>query len=296
MGGIGIIVGDASVGINVNLWKLDTCHTYSNTSHGFYFNSPTAGVDCNAGTAINCDASLNGGDGFKIDKALKNSFVSCTAQLNTGIGFRFTTNAIANKMFGGDQDESNTAGNITIEAGSAGNCFFGVDDLGFTDNGTSTTYVNRLNTKLNSLYLGIGTDPLTVYVKRTAFTPILQGSTTAGTQTYSVQKGYYSRIGNTITFWIQITLSAKDGTTAGNLQISGLPASFTNLGITAGVNINSCDLVSIGAGYRPGAIINAGENIIRFVSLTDNASASYLSSTSVSNTSGFILTGSYFIN
>jgi hypothetical protein len=55
------------------------------------------------------------------------------------------------------------------------------------------------------------------------WTPVLFGNTTAGTNTYSVQKGSYFRIGNLVTVSGEITVSAKDAAMAGNLFISGLP-------------------------------------------------------------------------
>jgi hypothetical protein len=54
-----------------------------------------------------------------------------------------------------------------------------------------------------------------------AFTPTIVGSTSAGTATYTVQKGIYSKIGNVIEFVLEIAWSSHTGT--GNLRVSGLP-------------------------------------------------------------------------
>jgi hypothetical protein len=68
-----------------------------------------------------------------------------------------------------------------------------------------------------------------------SWTPTLEGSTTAGTQTYAVQLGRYIRTGNKVTVIGFIVLSAKDGATAGNIQIGGLPYATRNL-----TNLNPC--------------------------------------------------------
>jgi hypothetical protein len=57
------------------------------------------------------------------------------------------------------------------------------------------------------------------------FTPIIEGHSTAGTATYVVQSGRYTKIGNQVN--VQIDLSWNSGTGTGNLQIVGLP--FTNV-------------------------------------------------------------------
>jgi hypothetical protein len=82
-----------------------------------------------------------------------------------------------------------------------------------TDPGAGNLSVN------GSLKLGSGT-ALTTYQEGT-FTPTVIGSSTAGTASYGVQIGQYTKIGNRV--YINITLSYSGGTGTGNLQISGLP-------------------------------------------------------------------------
>ena len=53
------------------------------------------------------------------------------------------------------------------------------------------------------------------------FTPTVFGSTTAGTYTYTTQSGTYQRIGNVVTFQINVAWTA--GTGVGPLYIGGLP-------------------------------------------------------------------------
>ena len=60
----------------------------------------------------------------------------------------------------------------------------------------------------------------------TAWTPVITGVGSAGTGTYSVQAGFYTRIGNMVFLTATITWSAHTGT--GNMTITGLPFACRN--------------------------------------------------------------------
>ena len=62
------------------------------------------------------------------------------------------------------------------------------------------------------------------------FTPVIQGTTTAGTGTYTIQTGRYTKVGNVLNFWITLAWSAHTGT--GNMQVSGLPFTVNNDQVT----------------------------------------------------------------
>ncbi len=51
--------------------------------------------------------------------------------------------------------------------------------------------------------------------------PVIQGSSTAGTGTYSAQYGSYTKVGNAVTFTARVAWSAHTG--AGNMLVAGLP-------------------------------------------------------------------------
>lgn len=59
------------------------------------------------------------------------------------------------------------------------------------------------------------------------FTPTIEGTTTAGSGTYSVQVGHYTKIGNSVAFTAILVWSAHTGT--GNMNISGLPFTSANV-------------------------------------------------------------------
>ena len=79
----------------------------------------------------------------------------------------------------------------------------------------------------------------------TTFTPTVIGSTTAGTATYSVQEGYYTRIGNVV--YYTATLTWTGGTGTGNLYISGLPFMSRNTTAFAQGNVQPGSSLTVAA-------------------------------------------------
>ena len=55
------------------------------------------------------------------------------------------------------------------------------------------------------------------------FTPVIKGSTSEGTGTYTTQTGAYTKIGRLVNFALAVTITAHDGT--GSMRIDGLPFS-----------------------------------------------------------------------
>jgi hypothetical protein len=68
---------------------------------------------------------------------------------------------------------------------------------------------------------GTGTSELLNDYEEGTWTPVVEGSSTAGTATYGAQVGQYTKIGNRV--YVNLTVSYSEGTGTGNLQISGLP-------------------------------------------------------------------------
>jgi len=61
------------------------------------------------------------------------------------------------------------------------------------------------------------------HVENTTFTPAFAGSSTAGTFTYSQQRGHYTRVENLCFFRIYLEVSAVSVAPTGDLNITGLP-------------------------------------------------------------------------
>ena len=75
---------------------------------------------------------------------------------------------------------------------------------------------------------GTGTSELLADYEEGAFTPTVIGSVTAGTGTYSANNGFYTKVGDRVTFTIVINMSAHTG--SGNMRLAGLP--FTSSAVT----------------------------------------------------------------
>jgi hypothetical protein len=73
---------------------------------------------------------------------------------------------------------------------------------------------------------GTGTSELLNDYEEGTFTPIIIGTTTAGTGTYSVQTGRYTKVGDRVMCTIYMVWSAHTGT--GNLRVSDLPFAANN--------------------------------------------------------------------
>ena len=104
----------------------------------------------------------------------------------------------------------------------------------------------RLSQRVENTYFAIGT-----------FTPILIGSGTAGTFTYSLQAGLYTRIGNIVFVSGHIAISAISVAPTGNMSIGGLP--FTAGSSDPGtLNVSDQTGFTLGASYsQVGARVTA---------------------------------------
>jgi hypothetical protein len=65
------------------------------------------------------------------------------------------------------------------------------------------------------------TSQLLNWYEQGTFTPTAQGSSSAGTASYTIQTGQYTRIGNRVIFNLRIAYSGGTGT--GNMRVGGLP-------------------------------------------------------------------------
>jgi hypothetical protein len=129
--------------------------------------------------------------------------------------------------------------------------------------------------------------------EQNTFTPVLYGDSVAGTNTYSTQLGYYTKNGNCINFQISIIMTAKDGTMAGAIRISGLPYA-AKAGIADAVCAIATENVAIAASNYLGGIIGAGLQYIKLLTF-DSAGATTVGAADIANDSVITLTGSYII-
>lgn len=87
------------------------------------------------------------------------------------------------------------------------------------------------------------------------FTPVMTPATTAGSGTYTTQTGKYTKIGNVVSFTINLAWTAHTGT--GAMQITGLPFTVGTTGTPCVVYFNSVTFTGI-----PQALANASTTTI----------------------------------
>jgi hypothetical protein len=100
------------------------------------------------------------------------------------------------------------------------------------------------------------------------WTPVVIGTTTAGTGTYGVQTGSYTKVGRLVTVVCGLAWSAHTGT--GNTQITGLPfvnSADISVGAVFASNMNFGTLATQLAPF-----VAASDNIISFRGMINNAS------------------------
>lgn len=252
--------------------------------------------------------------------------------IRTGTGSRYNTfmnvdveQNLANDLWiGGYSDlwlnmtcrSTAVTNNIEVVSGAEGNKFVGGDlrcanmnngsfgtsfdscrlsdnaSLGFKGTG-GYTHINcvRYNTS------GVVTARYTARLGQAGtFTPRLEGGTTAGTQTYSVQSGFFNVISNYLHFEISITLTAKDAAMAGTVLIAGLPyaADSTSGRFSGGPVGLHGNFVTPSTGYTGLAWrIGPGQSALTlFASAFDKALAT-LQSSAVGATATITIAGSY---
>jgi hypothetical protein len=92
---------------------------------------------------------------------------------------------------------------------------------------------------------GTGTSELLADYEEGTFTPVVEGSTSAGTATYALQNGRYTKVGRQV--YVEVAISWSGGTGTGNLTITGLPFTSANSGTVSGMSIAIADFVTLTA-------------------------------------------------
>jgi hypothetical protein len=121
------------------------------------------------------------------------------------------------------------------------------------------------------------------------FTPTIVGTSTAGTASYSVQSGLYTKVGRVVT--IQIYIAWTGGTGTGNLSMAGLPftSGGTNYGILSVYPLN----IALTAGYYLGANVNLNATTIGLFQLPTGGGAD--AAIPYDAAGSLLFTGTYFV-
>lgn len=85
-------------------------------------------------------------------------------------------------------------------------------------------------------------------IEKGTWTPVLVGSTVAGTHTYSLQVGRYTKIDNLVYISMRLTITSIDSNASGNLNIAGLP--FIAISEDTGLSISSLMNIHIAEEFK----------------------------------------------
>jgi hypothetical protein len=143
---------------------------------------------------------------------------------------------------------------------------------------------------------GMTSEVLSWYEEGT-FTPTIAGRTTAGVQTYAVQTGFYTRIGNRVNFNLRVVLSAKDPATAGLLIIDGLPfTSNATASNFSAVAVSNVGLITLTALYNQiSSHVEANSAFMYLGEIGSGQSFSYLQATAFTDTTRIAVAGTYLV-
>jgi hypothetical protein len=199
--------------------------------------SPSGGV-----ATLNISV-LNGGSGVGTISMQQNAGVS-TFDINSFGVIRLNSN-------------TTVGANLTVTGDFA---IGGPNTLNVTAATGNTTIAGTLGiTGLTTLTGGMSLFGGTA-VNTTAFTPVVAGTGTAGTATYSTQLGFYVRLANVFYFEIVLVWTGHTGT--GNMQITGLPVAAANLSVDIPVSIFWSNITLAAAGNKLMGLVNNNSQII----------------------------------
>jgi len=124
------------------------------------------------------------------------------------------------------------------------------------------------------------------------FTPTAIGLTTGGTGTYTIQTGRYQKVGNKVSFVLNVAWSAHTGT--GALEIAGLPfVSNNTANLLTACSVYSSDL-AVSASHTLGAFVstNSTQVALRQAPVGGGTGTSVAMDTAIS---ALLISGTYFV-
>jgi len=222
--------------------------------------------DNSAATGMTINTAGNVGIGTTSPISLGAGYKSLTVNDTTGGGVVFAqAGTQRGQVFAGGVniflDASSASGNINFRNTSTG-----------ASTVINTTGVIALNGG-NTAATGVGiafpasqsassdANTLDDYEEGT-FTPVIEGTTTAGTASYSQNDGRYTKIGRLV--FIETYVAYTSGTGTGNLRLGGLPFTSANANTYPGLTLSYFENIVMTAGNFPMLYVNRNSTTALF--------------------------------
>lgn len=183
---------------------------------------------------------------------------------------------------------STTSTSNTVIRGGTGASSFQPTGAGTLAIGTTNTGTLTMGNTTGTTSIQFGTgSALSTFVDWTSWTPVVSfGGASVGI-TYSTQTGFYSRIGNIVTFYLTVVLTSK-GSSVGNMVISGLPLTV-NANTSVPVVYNNITY----AGNELGCLAVGGTGTLIVYAMVSAGAVTQLADTNMANNSSLFISGMY---
>lgn len=136
---------------------------------------------------------------------------------------------------------------------------------------------------------GTGTSELFDDYEEGTWTPVIEGTTTAGTATYVTQNGRYTKIGNRVFVSFFVNYNSHTGT--GNMKVTGLPFAAVNLSLFASGSFGAISGLTLPAGHIPIAYVDSNAATMTLASLPTGGTST--ASLAIDATAAFAINADY---
>lgn len=129
-----------------------------------------------------------------------------------------------------------------------------------------------------------------------SFTPLVEGQTTSGNNTYSIQVGKYYLIGKLCHIDIRIVLTSKDANMSGNIAIAGLPFASKNDGDRRPTMVGRYEnFILDTARTKVSTNLGVSTNKITLLNWGDSVIPTPVTANQITSTTAIIISGRYEI-
>jgi translation elongation factor EF-G len=126
------------------------------------------------------------------------------------------------------------------------------------------------------------------------WTPVFQGTVTAGTYVYSTQVGRYTKVGNLVTVFGHLVISSITTAATGVMRIGGLPFTTSSVNVYAAGTVGYTDLITISSGTLA-LSVNTSAVIIDMYRIISGAGVGFITPSDLVANTRINFTATYFV-